>query len=99
MQYRFRSLQFFSYIIDHNTGRLCKSLVNYDLNWNPMVLEQRIGRIDMIGQEKPIINIYNFVTEGSIDERIVETLGAAVPLQSNAHQLADPQLDLLNLWL
>ena len=60
--------------------QFCSTLVNYDLNWNPMVLEQRIGRIDRIGQEKPIIRIYNFVVDGSIDERIIETLGRKLGL-------------------
>jgi SNF2 family DNA or RNA helicase len=60
--------------------QFCSTLINHDLNWNPMVLEQRIGRIDRIGQEKSIIRIYNLVIEGSIDERIVETLGRKLGL-------------------
>lgn len=49
-------------------------LVNYDLNWNPMVLEQRIGRIDRRGQHKEEIQIHNFLTQGSIDERILRVM-------------------------
>jgi len=60
--------------------QFCSTLVNYDLNWNPMVLEQRIGRIDRIGQKKATIKIYNFVVGGSIDARIVETLGRKLGL-------------------
>jgi SNF2 family DNA or RNA helicase len=55
-------------------------LVNYDLTWNPMVLEQRVGRIDRIGQEKETIHVYNFLVEGSIDERIIRVLGEKLGL-------------------
>ena len=54
--------------------QFCSSLVNYDLNWNPMVLEQRIGRIDRIGQEKDRVLIYNFRIVNSIDDRIIRVL-------------------------
>lgn len=50
--------------------QFCNSMVNYDLPWNPMVVEQRIGRIDRFGQKSPVVNIYNFVVEGSIQEDI-----------------------------
>lgn len=60
--------------------QFCSTLVNYDLTWNPMVLEQRIGRIDRIGQRKDQIKIYNFIVAGSIDERIMQTLGRKLGL-------------------
>jgi len=50
------------------------TILNYDLHWNPMKLEQRIGRIDRIGQRKKSINIINFSVEGSIDEHIISVL-------------------------
>lgn len=50
--------------------QFCNSMVNYDLPWNPMVVEQRIGRIDRFGQKSPIINIYNMVVADSIQEDI-----------------------------
>jgi SNF2 family DNA or RNA helicase len=53
----------------------CSRVVNYDLHWNPMVLEQRIGRVDRIGQEKKVIQVVNFIVDGSIDERIIRVLG------------------------
>jgi hypothetical protein len=46
-------------------------VINYDLPWNPMVVEQRIGRVDRIGQESPIIYVFNFVVEHSVEERIL----------------------------
>src|SRR5664279_1191189 len=49
-------------------------LFNYDLPWNPMVVEQRIGRIDRIGQQAKRLVIMNFVVEGSIEERVLERL-------------------------
>ena len=50
--------------------QFCNSMVNYDLPWNPMVVEQRIGRIDRFGQESPIVHIYNMIVKDSIQEDI-----------------------------
>lgn len=50
----------------------CSAVVNYDLPWNPMEVEQRIGRIDRIGQVEPKIAILNFHTPGTIDTDIIE---------------------------
>ncbi len=49
-------------------------LVNYDLPWNPMRIEQRIGRIDRIGQRASEILIWNVVQEGTIDEQVCDRL-------------------------
>jgi len=54
--------------------QFCDALVNYDLPWNPMVVEQRIGRIDRVGQSSPIIHIYNFILTDTIEELIFERL-------------------------
>ena len=54
--------------------QFCNTLVNYDLPWNPMVVEQRIGRIDRFGQESPKININTIVVEESILEDIYARL-------------------------
>ena len=53
--------------------QFCHILVNYDLPWNPMKVEQRIGRVDRIGQKHPV-KIFNFSTRGTIEERVVEVL-------------------------
>ena len=54
--------------------QFCRVLVNYDLPWNPMKVEQRIGRIDRIGQESDKINIWNLCYANTIDHRIQERL-------------------------
>ena len=59
--------------------QFCNSMVNYDLPWNPMVVEQRIGRIDRFGQLSPVVNIYNIIVANSIQEeiymRLLERIG------------------------
>lgn len=52
--------------------QFCDSLVNYDLPWNPMRVEQRIGRIDRYGQKSETIAIYNLITPGTVDADIYE---------------------------
>jgi len=42
--------------------QFCDGMVNYDLPWNPMRVEQRIGRIDRYGQKSLSVVIYNFIT-------------------------------------
>ncbi len=54
--------------------QFCDALVNYDLPWNPMVVEQRIGRIDRFGQKSNVVNIYNLIVEDSIQEEIYSRL-------------------------
>ena len=50
------------------------ALINYDLPWNPMRVEQRIGRIDRIGQKKDRILIWNFFYQDTLDDRIYTRL-------------------------
>ena len=54
--------------------QFCDSLVNYDLPWNPMKVEQRIGRIDRMGQESSIIHIYNIIYNNSVQTKVFERL-------------------------
>jgi len=51
--------------------QFCHHVVNYDLPWNPMVVEQRIGRIDRYGQKSKIVHIHNLVAEGTVEDRIL----------------------------
>jgi len=50
--------------------QFCDCIVNYDIPWNPMKIEQRIGRIDRKGQKSETIAIINFITPGTIDSDI-----------------------------
>jgi ATP-dependent helicase HepA len=52
--------------------QFCDMMVNYDLPWNPMAIEQRIGRIDRRGQTSEIVHIVNLLTKGTIDETIYD---------------------------
>jgi len=59
--------------------QFCQHVVNYDLPWNPMRIEQRIGRIHRIGQEKDV-HIYNFTIENTIEEHILKLLYEKIQL-------------------
>jgi superfamily II DNA or RNA helicase len=50
--------------------QFCRVLINYDLPWNPMRVEQRIGRIDRIGQAAATVRILNLICSDTIEERI-----------------------------
>ncbi len=50
--------------------QFCDTMINYDLPWNPMRIEQRIGRIDRRGQQSEAVNIYNVITENTVDADI-----------------------------
>jgi superfamily II DNA or RNA helicase len=49
--------------------QFCHVVVNYDLPWNPMKIEQRIGRVDRIGQTRPVLAI-NMALDGSVELRV-----------------------------
>lgn len=53
--------------------QFCYTIINYDMPWNPMALEQRIGRVDRIGQ-KHEVEAYNMFTNNSVDSRIYEII-------------------------
>ena len=48
-------------------------IINYDLPWNPMKIEQRCGRADRIGQKRDV-HIYNFIIEDTVENRVREVL-------------------------
>ncbi len=52
--------------------QFCDLLVNYDLPWNPMRVEQRIGRIDRFGQQSETVAVVNLITPGTVDADIYE---------------------------
>lgn len=53
--------------------QFCRNVVNFDLPWNPMRLEQRIGRVHRLGQRRDV-NIFNLVTLNTIEEHILYLL-------------------------
>ncbi len=67
--------------------QFCSIVVNYDLPWNPMRLEQRIGRVDRLGQTKEKVTILNLVFDDTIDKRIYERL--YLRLQIGRHALGE----------
>jgi len=64
-----------------NLQKAASACINLELPWNPAVLEQRIGRIYRLGQRMPI-DVYNLVSEGSIEARIAGLVGAKQALFS-----------------
>ncbi|MEA2495913.1 MAG: hypothetical protein QOJ29_3824 [Thermoleophilaceae bacterium] len=71
--------------------QFCHFLINYDLPWNPMKVEQRIGRLDRIGQ-KFAVNVFNFHVEGTIEGRILEVLERRINIFEEAVGSLDPIL-------
>src|SRR5699024_8743350 len=53
--------------------QFCNIMINYDLPWNPMRLEQRIGRIHRYGQENDV-HIYNFAIKETVEEHVMTLL-------------------------
>jgi SNF2 family DNA or RNA helicase len=73
----------------HNL-QFCHVMVNYDLPWNPMQIEQRIGRIHRIGQEKEV-QVYNFCLAGSLEDQILEILDRKI----NMFELVVGEIDMI----
>ena len=67
--------------------QFCRVIANYDLPWNPMRVEQRIGRIDRVGQQAKRLSIVNFKVLGTIEERLYDRLHSK--LERFANSLGD----------
>src|SRR5699024_9624756 len=76
--------------------QFCNHLINYDLPWNPMRLEQRIGRIHRYGQEKNV-HIYNFALRETIEEHIMNLLYEKINLFEQVIGNLDDILTELNI--
>ena len=72
--------------------QFCHVLVNWDLPWNPMVVEQRIGRLDRMGQRAERVLIFNFSAPGTIEDRILDRLYERVGLFESAIGALEPIL-------
>lgn len=64
--------------------QFCDCIVNYDLPWNPMRIEQRIGRIDRNGQKSESVAIVNMITPGTVDADIYERCLKRIGVFNNA---------------
>lgn len=64
--------------------QFCDCIVNYDLPWNPMRVEQRIGRIDRNGQQSEAVAIVNLITPGTVDADIYERCLVRIGVFENA---------------
>jgi SNF2 family DNA or RNA helicase len=53
--------------------QFCRTVVNYDLPWNPTTIEQRVGRVHRIGQTREVF-VFNFCLAGSVEERVLAIL-------------------------
>ena len=59
--------------------QFCNTLINFDVPWNPMAIEQRIGRIDRIGQRREVY-VFNLVTRGTLEEQILALLDEKISM-------------------
>ncbi len=70
--------------------QFCHVMINYDLPWNPMQIEQRLGRIHRIGQDRDVM-LTNLVNVGTIEDRMLATLEAKI----NLFELVIGELDMI----
>jgi len=70
--------------------QFCHIMVNFDLPWNPMRIEQRIGRLSRIGQERDVY-IFNLSSRGTVEDQILEILDRKI----NLFELVVGELDLI----
>ncbi len=70
--------------------QFCWRMVNYDLPWNPMRIEQRIGRIHRIGQQHEV-NIVNLAAKGTVEDYILDVLDSKI----NMFELVVGEMDMI----
>lgn len=70
--------------------QFCHVMVNFDLPWNPMQIEQRLGRIHRIGQNRDVL-LTNLVTAGTVEDHVLRVLEAKI----NLFELVVGELDMI----
>ncbi|MBF0499701.1 MAG: DEAD/DEAH box helicase family protein [Candidatus Riflebacteria bacterium] len=70
--------------------QFCNTIINYDLPWNPMRIEQRIGRLHRIGQTRDVF-IFNMCLQGSVEEKILDILEKKI----NLFELVVGEIDMI----
>jgi len=70
--------------------QFCNGLVNFDLPWNPMAIEQRIGRIHRIGQKQDVF-VFNLCNQDTVEHHILEILDKKI----NLFELAVGEVDMI----
>ncbi len=70
--------------------QFCHVMVNMDLPWNPMQIEQRLGRLHRVGQEHDVL-LTNLVASGTIEEQVLHVLEAKI----NLFELVVGELDMI----
>ncbi|WP_096201226.1 DEAD/DEAH box helicase [Bacillus sp. FJAT-45350] len=76
--------------------QFCSHIINYDLPWNPMRIEQRIGRIHRLGQQQDV-RIYNFAVEDTVEQYILKLLYEKISLFESVIGELDDILSKLEL--
>ena len=70
--------------------QFCRVMVNFDLPWNPMRIEQRIGRIHRVGQTQPV-DIFNLAAKDTIEDHVLDILDRKL----NMFELVIGELDMI----
>ena len=70
--------------------QFCRALVNFDLPWNPLRIEQRVGRIHRIGQTHPV-DIFNLAAQDTIEEYVLDILDRKL----NMFELVIGEMDMI----
>ena len=70
--------------------QFCRTMINFDIPWNPMRIEQRVGRIHRVGQEREV-HIYNLSARGTIEDYLLEIIDQKL----NMFELVIGEMDMI----
>jgi SNF2 family DNA or RNA helicase len=76
--------------------QIANVLINFDLPWNPMIVEQRIGRVQRLGSEHKNVVIYNVMLAGTFEEYIVGRLVTKLQMATDA--IGDIEIAARGIW-